>query len=103
MDAQLITELYSESVYQWLFLKLRGDNHKSQVLGPLIVNIVISDLDEAVQEMLIKSADDTKLGETANTLEDRNKFQKYIDRLEHRVENNRLKCNRNNRYLGGSG
>ena len=43
--------------------------------------------------MLIKSADNTKLGRIANTLEDRNKIQNDLDRLEHGSKNNRMKFN----------
>ncbi|XP_061486439.1 uncharacterized protein LOC133386720 [Rhineura floridana] len=44
--------------------------------------------------MLIKFADDTKLGGITNTVEDRNKIQRDLDRLEHWAENNRMKFNR---------
>ena len=39
-------------------------------------------------------ADNTKLDGIANTLEDRNKLQSDLDRLEHWAENNRMKFNR---------
>ena len=39
-------------------------------------------------------ADDTKLGGIANTLEDRNKIQNDLDRLQQWAENNRMKFNR---------
>ena len=45
------------------------------------------------QGMLIRFADDTKLGGIANTLEDRNKLQSDLDRLERWAEN-RMKFNR---------
>ena len=67
---------------------------QGSVLGPVLFNIFINDLDEEVQGMLIKFADDTKLGGTANTLEDRNKIQSDLDRLERWAENNRMKFNR---------
>ena len=44
--------------------------------------------------MLIRFADDTKLGGIANVLEDRNKIQNYLVRLEHWAENNTMKFNR---------
>ena len=40
--------------------------------------------------MLTRFADDTKLGRTAHTIEDRSKIQKNVDRLEHWAENNRM-------------
>ena len=44
--------------------------------------------------MLVKSADDTKLGGIPNTLEDRNKIQNDLDRMEHWAESNRMKFSR---------
>ena len=44
-----------------------------------------------MQGMLSKFADDIKLNGVANTLEDRNKIQNDLDRLEHWAENNRMK------------
>ena len=64
------------------------------VLGPVVFNIFINDLDEEVQEMTVKFVDDTTLGGTANTLEIRNKIQNYLDRQEHWAENNRMKFSR---------
>ena len=45
--------------------------------------IFIGDLDEGVQGIFIKFADDKKMSRITNTLEERNKFQKDLDRLEH--------------------
>ena len=64
------------------------------VLGPVLFNIFINDFHEGVQGMLVKFANDTKLSGLANTLEDRNKIQNDLDRLEHWAENNRMKFRR---------
>ena len=49
---------------------------------------------------MIRSEDDTKLGGIiANALEDRNKIQKDLERLEHSDENNRIKFNRDKTKL----
>ena len=44
--------------------------------------------------MLIEFVDGTKLVRIANTLEDRNKIQNNLDRLEDWAETNRMKSNR---------
>ena len=67
---------------------------QGSVLGLVLFNIFINDMDEGVQGMLVRSADDTKLGGIGSTLEDRNKIQSYLDRMEHWTESNRMKFNR---------
>ena len=44
--------------------------------------------------MLVKFADDSKLGGIVNTLEDRNKVQNDLDRMKHFTKSNRMKFNR---------
>ena len=63
---------------------------QGSVLGRVVFNIFINDLDEGV---LVKLVDDTRFGETANTLEDRKKIQNDLDRLEHWAENNSMEFN----------
>ncbi|KAF7236268.1 RNA-directed DNA polymerase from mobile element jockey [Varanus komodoensis] len=55
---------------------------QGSVLGPVLFNIFINDLDEEVQGKRITFADDTKLGGTANTPEDRMKIQGDYDKPE---------------------
>ena len=93
----MATESDPKSAYQWYLPKLgevTSGVPQGSVQGPVLFNVFINDLDEEVQGMLIKFADDTKLDGIANTLEDRNKLQSDIDRLEHWAKNNRMKFNR---------
>ncbi|KAF7249710.1 putative COX1/OXI3 intron 2 protein [Varanus komodoensis] len=67
---------------------------QGSVLVPVLFNIFINDLDEKVQGMIIRFANDIKLGVIANTLEDRKKIQGDHDRLECWAENKRMKFSR---------
>lgn len=50
----------------------------------------INDLDEVIEGVVIKFADNIKVGEIANTLKTRLKIQKNFNRLEHCVLANRM-------------
>jgi hypothetical protein len=48
------------------------------VLGSVLLNIFIRDLDQDIKDLLIKFASGTKLGRMANGLESRADFQKIL-------------------------
>uniref|UniRef100_A0A803TJS6 Reverse transcriptase domain-containing protein n=1 Tax=Anolis carolinensis TaxID=28377 RepID=A0A803TJS6_ANOCA len=67
---------------------------QGSVLGLVLFNIFINDLDEGLEGTIIKFADDIKLGGIANTPEDRSRIQNDFNRLERWAESNKMKFNR---------
>ena len=64
------------------------------VLGPVLFDIFVSDLDDGITCALMKFADDTKLSGEVDTAEGRGTLQEDQDRLEEGDNKNLMKFNK---------
>ncbi|CAM5087858.1 unnamed protein product [Natator depressus] len=92
LDCQAQRVLINGSMSSWQLVS--SGVPQESVLGPVLFNIFINDLEDDVDCTLSKFADDTKLGGEVNMLECRDRIQRDLDKLEDWAKRNLMKFNK---------